>query len=167
MLIRFLTINFSDLGQIVISYNEVSLPAMSEELQSLHNHTMAAMEKAYAPYSKFQVGCGILLENGEIITGNNQENAAYPSGLCAERIAFFKLRSEQQTPIRSVMVTTKNQLGQRPESFPCGACRQVMLEYAMNQEDTISFYMQVDANSFYELADLRMLLPFSFTKNVL
>jgi len=140
---------------------------MDEDIKRLHEMTLSAMENAYAPYSRFQVGCGLLLADGEIITGNNQENAAYPSGLCAERVAFFKLRSERETPIRSVMVTTRNEIGQRPESFPCGACRQVMLEYAMNQEGKISMYMQVDAQKFYQLTDLRSLLPFSFTKNVL
>ena len=155
------------MGTLTIEYEELPVAGFSKELTVLHQESMMAMEKAYAPYSNFSVGAGILLENGEIITGNNQENAAYPSGLCAERVAFFKLRSEQLTPIRTVMVVTRNQKGLRGASFPCGACRQVMLEYAENQETPISILMQKNADYFLKINDLRALLPFSFTNKIL
>lgn len=153
--------------EIVIPYEKVNVSDLTSRERSLYESTLAAMEGAYAPYSNFKVGCGILIQSGEVVVGNNQENAAYPSGLCAERVAFFKLRSESMAPIESVMVTTINGKGQKLESFPCGACRQVMLEYAHLQEKPISFFMQADEDHFYKVLDLKHLLPFSFTNKVL
>ncbi len=155
------------LGKIEISYEEVSLNDLTPEVKTLHDATLHALELAYAPYSNFKVGAGLLMEDGSIVIGNNQENAAYPSGLCAERVAFFKLRSEHQTPIQTVMVLAQNRDGDRPGAFPCGSCRQVMLEYATMQESPIQLFMQLDATHFYRLDDVRALLPFSFTNNVL
>ena len=155
------------MSKLTIEYEEVPVSGLAPALKGLYHQSMLAMEKAYAPYSNFSVGAGLLLENGNIITGNNQENAAYPSGLCAERVAFFKLRSEELTPVQAVMVVTRNQDGVRAESFPCGACRQVMLEYAENQEKPISIFMQKNADSFLKIKDLRSLLPFSFTNKIL
>ena len=95
--------------------------------------TMAreAAKKAYAPYSGFRVGAAVLLENGEIITGNNQENAAYPSGLCAERTALFYASAKYPNiPVQAIAISTIN-IGTTPPDIakPCGACRQVMAEY--------------------------------------
>ncbi len=155
------------MAEIVIPFDIVKLNALDKPLQRLHAHTMQALEDAYAPYSQFQVGCGLLLESGAIVTGNNQENAAYPSGLCAERVAFFKLRSESQSHVKDIMVLTRNKEGERSDAFPCGACRQVMLEYAQLQDTLMTIYMQASEDSFYKIDDVRTLLPFCFTNEVL
>jgi cytidine deaminase len=81
-------------------------------------------KQAYAPYSGYLVGAAVLAEDGKIYGGNNIENSAYPSGLCAERVAIFKAVSEGNRRILAVCVVTKN------AGSPCGACRQVMREFA-------------------------------------
>ena len=88
-------------------------------------------KKAYAPYSNFRVGASVLLENGIIITGSNQENAAYPSGICAERTALFYASSQYpKVPIIAIAVSTINISATSSDiAKPCGACRQVMAEY--------------------------------------
>ncbi len=90
-----------------------------------------AAKKAYAPYSGFRVGASVLLENGIIITGSNQENAAYPSGICAERTALFYASSQYpKVPIIAIAVSTINISATSSDiAKPCGACRQVMAEY--------------------------------------
>ena len=90
-----------------------------------------AAKTAYAPYSGFRVGASVLLENGIIITGSNQENAAYPSGICAERTALFYASSQYpKVPIVAIAVSTINISATSSDiAKPCGACRQVMAEY--------------------------------------
>ena len=90
-----------------------------------------AAKNAYAPYSGFRVGAAVLLENGVIVTGNNQENAAYPSGLCAERTALFYASAQHpNVPIIAIAVSTLNRASTPSDiAKPCGACRQVMAEY--------------------------------------
>ena len=90
-----------------------------------------AAKKAYAPYSGFRVGASVLLENGIIITGSNQENAAYPSGICAERTALFYASSQYpNVPVIAIAVSTINISATSSDiAKPCGACRQVMAEY--------------------------------------
>ena len=89
-----------------------------------------AAQKSYSPYSGFKVGAAVLLQNGEIVTGNNQENAAYPSGICAERTAIFWANSQYpDVPVVKIAVTVfKNGKIIPTPVAPCGACRQVMIE---------------------------------------
>jgi len=96
----------------------------------LVNRAVEAATKAYAPYSGYQVGAAVELENGEVITGNNQENAAYPSGLCAERVALFYAGSRYpDVPPKSVAVAAiqNGEIQEQPVT-PCGGCRQVLYE---------------------------------------
>src|ERR1700757_2647879 len=87
-----------------------------------------AMRNAYAPYSKFKVGAAVLLENGKVITGNNQENAAYPSGLCAERVAIYYASAQYPgVPVKAMAVICNADTTQ--PVTPCGACRQAIAEY--------------------------------------
>ncbi|MCS7005205.1 MAG: cytidine deaminase [Cytophagales bacterium] len=122
---------------------------------------------AYAPYSHFWVGCAILLENGTIIGGANQENAAYPSGLCAERTAFFHYGTFYSTiKIKAVAIAARraNQTIFLPIS-PCGACRQVMLEYENKQNHPIKLIMRTFHNKIHIVQSLSDLLPLKFDKN--
>lgn len=107
--------------------------------QELVRRAEDACERAYAPYSKFYVGASVLLDNDEILTGNNQENIAYPSGLCAERVALFYAGANYpQQGVRTLVVVSKGTLI-RPEDCisPCGSCRQVIAESEFRQERPI------------------------------
>ena len=120
--------NKREIKSILIDYN--SLAELDEKQQELIKKAKKAAINAYAPYSQFEVGAAVLLENGEIIQGNNQENAAYPSGICAERVAIFYANSKYpNVPIKAIAVTanTKNGIIENPVP-PCGSCLQVMLE---------------------------------------
>ena len=123
-----------------------------------------AREVAYAPYSEFLVGAAVLLENGEIVIGNNQENAAYPSGLCAERIAIFSAHANfPSIPVTTVAISSRNQ--KKPTPFPnssCGACRQVMIEYELKQSKPIRVYFYGEKGEIWRLDSVKDLLPLFF-----
>jgi cytidine deaminase len=107
-----------------------SLAALPTEDRMLVCHAQRAAAAAYAPYSRFQVGAAVLLDTGEVISANNQENAAYPSGMCAERIALFYAGSKRPgAAVKAIAIAAQSngQPSPRPV-YPCGACRQVMLE---------------------------------------
>jgi cytidine deaminase len=103
---------------------------LSEQQKALVNKAKEAAHKAYARYSNYKVGAAALLENGEIITGNNQENAAYPSGLCAERVAIFYAGSQfPDIPVRGLAIAAlQDGAFQEEPVAPCGGCRQVLFE---------------------------------------
>lgn len=117
----------------------------------------------YAPYSGFHVGAAVLLQNGIIITGNNQENAAYPSGLCAERIALFYAASQYPTvPIIAIAVSTHHS-SQTGLARPCGACLQVMSEYEDIAEQSMHVILD-GSEGIIVLDGLDNLLPLRFRK---
>ena len=125
-----------------------------------------AVKSAYAPYSQLFVGAAILLENGKISIGNNQENAAYPSGLCAERVAIFHASAKYpNVPIKkiAVSVASKTQIINEPVS-PCGGCRQVISEYEMKYESPISIIMSGETGQIYVSDSIENLLPIMFNK---
>lgn len=126
--------------------------------------------KAYAPYSKFLVGCAILLENGEIISGNNQENAAYPSGLCAERTAIFYASANfPDVKISKLFVigASIENLQKATPTPPCGACRQAILEYENKQDSDIEIFFANMDGEICKIKSIRSLLPFSFDSSFL
>ncbi|MEM9323998.1 MAG: cytidine deaminase [Bacteroidota bacterium] len=153
--------------ELTIPYARLPVADFDELQTRLYTAAQEALGLAYAPYSNFLVACAIGFEGGHVVTGNNQENAAYPSGLCAERVALFKGKSESRAAIDTLLVMAQNDQGVLCETFPCGACRQVMLEYAGQQATPIKILMQADSNSFLVVDDVRHLLPFSFTKDSL
>lgn len=112
----------------VLQYDSIS--ELIPDDQTLVEMAVEAAGKAYAPYSRFRVGAALRLENGKIITGNNQENAAYPSGLCAERVALFYANAQYpDVPVTSIAITAFHNGQQVKEAvYPCGSCRQVILE---------------------------------------
>lgn len=114
-----------------IRFNEYDrLDELSEIQVTLVNKAIEAAKNAYAPYSKYYVGAAVLLGNGEIITGNNQENAAYPSGLCAERVAIFYAGSQYpDIPATSIAIVAMQEGSIQDDPVtPCGGCRQVLCE---------------------------------------
>ena len=137
--------------------------------KTLYDKAMQIRNVAYAPYSNFTVGCAILLENGEIITGSNQENAAYPSGLCAERTTIFYTGANfPEVKIKKLFVigAPRNATSSIPIP-PCGACRQSILEYEAKQEEGIEIYFASLDGEIYKTKSIRDLLPFSFDASYL
>lgn len=138
-------------------------------VQSLMQKAIEARDKAYAPYSKFQVGVALLLENNEIILGNNQESAAYPSGMCAERVAIWKASSDYPgVKVKQLMITASSSTTKvdRPVG-PCGACRQTLSEYEINQKEPIEIYFMGEVGQVVKTESLLSLLPFSFDSSYL
>jgi cytidine deaminase len=127
------------------------------------------VKTAYAPYSEFHVGAAVLLENGEIIAGNNQENAAYPSGLCAERVALFYAGSQYPTiAIKTIAISvkSKNVIISEPLST-CGGCRQVIAEYENKFKKPIRIIMSGEKGQIYIANSIESLLPLMFSKKYL
>lgn len=138
---------------------EFAVAELSKEDQLLVTRAREAMQTAYAPYSKFKVGAALVLSNGEIITASNQENAAYPSGMCAERVALFYAQARYpDAEICSLAVCSSG--GEHIVS-PCGACRQVMVEYERRGGKSIRLLMCGDTQVM-EVESSRDLLPLSF-----
>lgn len=139
----------------------------TEQQTLLMSAAMAAAQKAYAPYSRFQVGAAVLLGNGEIVTGSNQENAAYPSGLCAERVAlFYAGATYPDIPVKAMAVTALSAGKQVALAAPCGGCRQVILESEMRAGDKIQILLG-GAEEIYVMEGASSLLPVSFDASVL
>lgn len=145
-----------------------SVNQLEKAERNLVDNAVKAAEDAYTPYSKFNVGAAVLLENGIIITGSNQENAAYPSGLCAERVALFYASSQYpQTPVRAIaIVAQKNGTLIDIPVPPCGSCRQVFTEWEKRFNQ--SFVVIMAGNrKVIRLEKADYLLPFSFQKEFL
>ena len=137
---------------------------LPDETAKLVEKAKEAAQKAYAPYSGFRVGAAVELENGEIITGSNQENAAYPSGLCAERVAVFYAKAKYpDVPIKQLAVTAlkDGETVEKPAS-PCGACRQVLVEYEDRQGTPLSVII-AGKNKIFSIERSADLLPISFS----
>ena len=126
-------------------------------------------KKAYAPYSQFRVGAALLLDNGKIVLGSNQENAAYPSGLCAERVAIFYAGSRYpDAKILKIAITAASDTNQTTAPIPpCGSCRQSIAEYEIKQDTPIEIYFMGEIGEVYKSASLKNLLPFMFDKKFL
>ncbi|MCK0130879.1 cytidine deaminase [Flavobacteriaceae bacterium F08102] len=126
-------------------------------------------EKAYAPYSNFLVGAAVLLENEEIVIGNNQENAAYPSGLCAERVAIYSAGAQfPSIDINAIAIAARSRLKEVVTPVgPCGSCRQAIAEYEQKQGHPISIYFMGNTGNIINVDSLSTLLPFGFDANQL
>jgi cytidine deaminase len=147
----------------ICNYNELGHTA-----QLLINKAKEQTEKSYSPYSAFRVGAAVLLENGEIITGSNQENAAYPSGICAERVAIFYANAQYpDVPVKAIAIAghTNGKYVQQPIT-PCGACRQVLLETEIRFEKDIKVFLYGEEH-ICMLDNVKELLPLSFVKDSL
>jgi cytidine deaminase len=146
-----------------------SLTDLPIEIQSLMQQAIAIRKKPYAPYSKFRVGTAILLDNGHIVLGSNQENAAYPSGLCAERVAIFQTGAiYPDAKIIKMAITAASDTNKTTSPIPpCGACRQSISEYECKQNTPIEIYFMGESGEVYKSASIENLLPLSFDKNFL
>jgi cytidine deaminase len=150
-----------------IAYQDIN--ELTSDVQSLMNQAIQARKTAYAPYSNFKVGVAIQLDNGQVVTGSNQENAAYPSGLCAERVAVFYAGANfPDAKILSLAITASSDTTPTTSPIPpCGACRQSIFEYEFKQEQPIAIYFMGDSGPVYKSDSIQNLLPLSFDKNFL
>jgi len=146
-----------------------SIEEVSEDIQHLMEEASNARKKAYAPYSKFSVGAALFLENGEVITGSNQENASYPSGLCAERTAIYYAGAKYpDIKILKMAIIAGSQSKPTTSPIPpCGACRQAIAEYEVKQEIPIEIYFMGETGKVVKSNSLANLLPLVFDKKVL
>lgn len=146
-----------------------SLEELPQDIQELMQQAVAIRKKAYAPYSKFRVGAALLLDNGKVVLGSNQENAAYPSGLCAERVAIFQAGAiYPDAKIVKMAITAASDTNQTQSPIPpCGSCRQSIAEYEFKQDQGIEIYFMGEIGAIYKSDSLKNLLPFTFDKNFL
>lgn len=142
-----------------------------EELENIDHirlckEAIRSTKHAYAPYSNYQVGAGVLLEDGSIVIGNNQENAVYPLGLCAERVAIFSATSRFPAQrIAALAVYTLKTLAKKDlPPFPCGSCRQVILEMEDRYQTDILVYVVGSDQSVCQIASAKDLLPLAFNQ---
>ena len=141
---------------------------LPEEEQLLLEKAKQVSKNAHAPYSDFRVGAAVLLENNEFVTGSNQENAAYPSGMCAERVALYYAGSRfPDVPIKTLVVTcnSNHKTVDQPLS-PCGACRQVIAEYQNRQNKKIRIVMSGETGAVLACDGIDTLLPMMFRGEV-
>ncbi|WP_210516207.1 cytidine deaminase [Hymenobacter terricola] len=152
--------------QQLIAYEELDSTAdLSADEQTIWQAARDATAHSYAPYSGFCVGAALLLADGTVFRGTNQENAAYPSGLCAERTALFGLAANQpnHAPIVAMAVAARPAGGDFGPALPCGACRQVMLEYETRQGQPIPLLLPSRAGTILRFSTLAALMPFNFS----
>lgn len=142
---------------------------LSEEDQELLREAGRAMELAYAPYSKFKVGAAARLSDGSIVLGSNQENAAYPMCLCAERVALGNAAlNHPESKMLALAIRVRNELKPVPEpAAPCGSCRQAISETEDRQAKPIRILMQGDDETVYEVESAHALLPLGFNNQFL
>jgi cytidine deaminase len=146
-----------------------SIEELPNQVQGLMQKAIDTKKNAYAPYSKFKVGASLLLDNGVIITGNNQENAAYPSGICAERVAVWKASSDYPSVKilkLAISASSNSQILKEPVA-PCGACRQTLSEYELKQKDKVEVYFMGEEGKIIKTNSISDLLPIAFDKSFL
>jgi len=154
---------------IEIGYTEFdSINELTQMDAELVDKAREAAKNAWAPYSGFHVGAALLLDSGQIVTGNNQENAAYPSGICAERVALFSANANHpRSRVVAMAISAFNKKGRVSSPIcPCGSCRQAIHE--SEERFGISIRLILDSSkTIIEVEGIKTLLPLSFNKNSL
>lgn len=150
---------------LTVAYNEfIGEAQLSDNDRKLLREAWQACNSAYAPYSNFHVGAALVLANDITIRGNNQENAAYPSGICAERVAVFSASAQYPgIPIKTIAVVAKTDVFDLVKPVtPCGACRQVIAEYEMLAGKPIRIILQGNSEKIWIIDGISNLLPLMF-----
>ena len=154
----------SDLKLEIILHKASDMEELDQIDQELLIRAQKATETAYAPYSGFRVGAAVLLEGNTIVAGSNQENASYPQGLCAERVALFSAAS--QHPGKRILAVAIAAWDSKIDDFcavaPCGGCRQVMLEFEQKQDQPIKVLFPGPGRELLIAPSTETLLPFGF-----
>ena len=152
--------------ELVIRYYEyLSMAELDVADRELIQRAMEASEGAYAPYSGFHVGAAVRLKDGTVVIGSNQENIAYPSGMCAERTAIFAASAQHPDchDYESLAIVGRNAENEFCEALPCGACRQVLSEYEQRQGHPLRVICYLNGGRVREFPSVLDLLPFSFS----
>lgn len=138
---------------------------LDDESKMLMGKALEALPAAYAPYSNFLVSTALLLEDGTVVTGTNQENAAYPSGMCAERVALFAVASQHpgKRIVKLLVLARLNGESALAPASSCGPCRQVMLEFEQRQGQPFQVIMQSQDRQWVKAPSAASLLPFCFS----
>lgn len=139
---------------------------LNEQEQSLVRQAIEATSRSYAPYSHFNVGAALLLKNGQTIIGCNQENAAFPAGICAERSAIFAAGAQYpDQPVIMLAIAARNSKGELQEEpiSPCGVCRQVIIETETRFQQPIRILLY-GSRHIYIVDGIKQLMPLSFTE---
>ena len=148
----------------VIQYQECKLEELNSDDSALLQRAIAATATAYAPYSDFHVGAALLLSNGVVVTGSNQENVAYPSGMCAERTALFSAAVQYpDVAVKSIAIVARNPYGELVAASPCGACRQVMAGQESRQHEKMRVICYFSTDKILIFEGIESLLPFVFS----
>ena len=156
--------------QFVSSYEVYDNPdELNEQDAELLQYAHKAAQNAYAPYSRFHVGAAVRLANGVIVSGNNIENAAYPSGLCAERVTLFSAQAQYPgVAVEAIAVTARSEKTLVNEPIaPCGACRQVMAEVEKNSQRKLRILCQGETGPVMAFDGIETLMPFIFVDKFL
>ena len=154
---------------LTIHYQEYSgIEELSADDRVLVDRAVDAAGRAYAPYSHFSVGAAVRLADGTVVDGNNQENMAYPSGLCAERVALFSASAKYgvDTVIDAIAMVARDSEGRLAEASPCGACRQVMIEYERRQRRPMRVILRLADGQIRCFDSVKSLLPFAFSADL-
>jgi len=155
---------------IQIQYQISSIDELPEDIRALLDLAEQQLEMSYAPYSNFNVGAALRLENNKVFSGCNQENAAYPLCICGERVALYSAGSQYpDMPIKALCISARNNIKKLAIPVaPCGACRQVIKEFQDKTEHPFPIYIKAfDINKVIKYNNAEDLLPFSFSKEYL
>ncbi|MBI6115545.1 cytidine deaminase [Salegentibacter maritimus] len=146
-----------------------SIEELPEVIRDLMKQAMRARDNAYAPYSQFKVGAALVLNNNEVVTGSNQENASYPSGLCAERTAIYYAGAKYPEAQINYMVISAKSMKHKVDAPvpPCGACRQALVEYEVKQKSEIPVFFMGESGQVMKANSIKDLLPLMFDKTAL
>ncbi|SMG27510.1 cytidine deaminase [Marivirga sericea] len=151
--------------QIKVEYTIYnSIEELSSDYQELWQSALEARKFSHSPYSNFTVGAAIELDNGEIITGTNQENASFPAGLCAERTAMYRagIQAPDQKFKKIAIAASRKDSNQLASAPPCGGCRQVMLEFEKRHQQGFELLFTDASGKFIVINKPTDLFPFSF-----
>ena len=147
---------------IEIPVRKYRLNELSDEERFWIDTAVISAKQAYAPYSEFYVGAVVVLANGAIVTGNNQENIAYPSGMCAERVALYYAGARYpDVPVKAIIIIAVKDGVIQPHISPCGSCRQVMLETEARANHPVRVILG-GSDEVYMIDSAEALLPVSF-----
>ena len=149
---------------ITINYIQTNISELNNQDRELLFQAEKAIDNSYSPYSHFKVGSALLLSNGDYVRGANQENSAYPSGLCAERVALFSWGTNYgDNNVVAIAICAKNNSGEFCVAYPCGSCLQVMVETEIRTKEKLRFLVQINDSKVEIFEGVESLLPFSFS----
>lgn len=147
-----------------IHYQEYKFDELGTADRALMDAAISATDTAYAPYSNFHVGAAVRLSDGTVVKGSNQENIAYPSGLCAERTALFAASAQHPgVTMEALAIVGRNSEGKLTGASPCGACRQVMAEQESRQGGNLRILCYFSSDKILIFDGVESLLPFIFS----